>query len=124
MVLRFKWVITMSILESVLQEELQRLDREEAALLQRLSSLPKGSLVAEKIASGTYWYRRFREGDKVRSVYLGKDGTDAVKKAQAASKQYHQLQQGLRQIRLDQVKLRKALRHYGGDSTSKGRRDS
>ena len=47
--------------------------RELARIGAALAALPKGGISAKKIGGATYYYRQWREGDKIKSVSLGRE---------------------------------------------------
>ncbi|MBE6127345.1 MAG: hypothetical protein E7182_05165 [Erysipelotrichaceae bacterium] len=103
----------MSILKGVLQEELQRLRTNIAAYEQKLSTLPKGYLYVQAKNGRAYCYRKWRQGSKILSCYVGEDGSDEAKQAKADYSERKRLEAALRQLRKEEARLTKALRHYG-----------
>jgi len=96
----------MSILMEVLEEELERLDRQEAAYERELQELPKGYISKKIIQGKEYYYLQRKEGGKVVSKYISAESFPAV---DAQVKKRKQLDASLRRVRADQKKLRKAL---------------
>lgn len=60
----------MPVIKDMLKEELIRLDRMEKAYQQKISQLPKGTIIMKKIAGKVYPYRAYRIGVQVKSEYL------------------------------------------------------
>ena len=104
----------MSILEGVLREELERIQRNIASYESLLSSLPKGYLFEQQIGGRTYCYRKRREGARIVSEYVGPSGSQEAKKAREDHVERNRLESNLRSLRKEEAKLFKALRHYGG----------
>lgn len=63
----------MSVVKEILREELNRLERMRVAYNNKLKELPKGVLVIKKIRGRKYYYLQYREGGKVKSIYIKKD---------------------------------------------------
>lgn len=68
------------ILKGMLEEELDRQQRLENKILSDIANLPKGSLQLKKIKDGHYYYLAYREGDKVKSVYVRPEKLDELKR--------------------------------------------
>lgn len=62
----------MEILNGILKEELERLKKLKKSYEQKISKLPKGSLVRKEIKGHIYYYLNYREGNKGIFKYLGK----------------------------------------------------
>ena len=96
----------MSILMEVLQEELDRLDRQQAAYEAKLLALPKGYISKKNIRGKVYFYLQRKEGGKVVSKYISAENLHVVEEQVKLRKQ---LEASLRRVKLDRKKLRKAL---------------
>lgn len=55
----------MSLIIYTIQKEKERIDYMLNKYLQRLKELPKGSITVKKIGINTYYYLKYREGNKV-----------------------------------------------------------
>ena len=104
----------MSILEGVLKEELERLQNNIRSYEAVLASLPKGYLFEQQIGGKPYCYRKYREGQKIKSEYIGPVGSDETKKAHEDYLERKRIEANLRAMRKEEARLTKALRHYGG----------
>ena len=69
------------VLKGVLEEELERNLQKQRVFNNELSKYPKGSLVDVIIHGDVYVYRKYREKNKVISVYIGPKNSEEVKKA-------------------------------------------
>jgi hypothetical protein len=69
----------MSVLRQVLKEEVQRLKSLSKVYASDIKKLPRGSISVKSIKNGEYAYRAFRDGEKVRFEYLGKNASDEVR---------------------------------------------
>lgn len=59
---------------SVLEEEISKREIQLEIKKIQCENLPKGSLCLVRTGSCVYAYRKWREGEKILSVYLGKVG--------------------------------------------------
>jgi len=57
-----------------IQKEKNCIDYMLASYLEQLETLPKGSVIAKTIGQNVYYYLKYRNGKKVFSDYLGKNG--------------------------------------------------
>jgi hypothetical protein len=99
----------MSIIKHILSEELNRLQKLSQKYRNDINKLPKGSLAKKKRNNNYYIYLAFRDGAKIKFIYVGKESSPAVKEMIAARKKrikYIELQNKLRQ---DIKELKKAL---------------
>ena len=64
----------MSLMLRTIQKEKNRIDYMLTAYAEQLENLPKGSIVAKTVGQNVYYYLKYRNGKKVYSDYLGKDG--------------------------------------------------
>ncbi len=63
----------MFLVETMLGKEKKRNELMTQKYKEELAALPKGKVVP-KIQNGrTYYYLKFRDGDKICAIYLGKD---------------------------------------------------
>ena len=77
----------MSVLEEVLEEELERSIRVGNAIRRELDNLPKGSVRVRKIGGHNYYYLNYREGNKVRSKYIPAKDVELIQKQVARRKE-------------------------------------
>lgn len=96
-----------SIIRGILREELDRSQRMEALYLKELESMPKGSLQVKVIRGREYLYRCFRDGKKVRSVFVPRD---EAKKIGESIQRRREIESSLKRLRADRELARKVLR--------------
>lgn len=96
----------MSFLVGVLQEELDRLDRQQAAYERDLQELPKGYISKKNIRGKVSYYLQHRDGGKIVSKWIS---AEDLPKVEVQVKRRKQLEASLRRVREDQKKLRKVL---------------
>ena len=102
----------MSVLESVLKEELERLERNIAAYEEILSPLQKGYIYVQSIRGHSYCYRKWREGKKIKSAYIGEFGSAKAEQAKKDYSERKRIEANLGTLKKEKIKLEKALSHY------------
>lgn len=96
----------MSVLNEVLNEEFDRLQRIRVVILTELEFLPKGYISIKKIHGKQYPYLQKREGSKVVSKIVAKHELEELEKKIARRKQ---LQASLREVDGDIKKLERVI---------------
>ena len=94
---------------SVLEEEFERLKQMEQAYIEKISSLPRGSITQKIIKGRPYYYLVYREGSRVVTKYL-KLNEKELRELQSNLKQRQKLEKALREIRRDCRLLRKVVK--------------
>ena len=102
-----------SILKGVLIEELERNLQKQRVFSNELAKYPKGSLVVVKVHGDRYLYRKYRDGERIISVYIGPVNSDEAKKAYADRDKYLKLKQDIKDLKEEEKKLKKAVEIYG-----------
>ena len=102
----------MSILQEVLKEEIQRLEKNVSSYERMLESLPKGSIFVRKMGGSSFVYRRRRENGRIISEYLGNVNESYAQKQIGLSEEYKRIKQNVRTAKSELFKLRKAYRVY------------
>ncbi len=102
----------MAIIAGVLSEELDRVQKNIASYRKMLEILPKGSIVIQKIEGISYVYRKFKQDNKVVSIYIGKEEAPESVQAMKNRNEFLRLQKNLKDSLKEEARLRKALRHY------------
>ena len=101
-----------SVLKGVLIEELERNLQKQRVFSNELAKYPKGSLVVVKIHGDKYLYRKYRDGDKIISIYVGPINNEEAKKAYADREKHLKLKQDIKDLKEEEKKLRKAIDIY------------
>ena len=101
-----------SVLKGVLEEELERNLQKQRVFSNELAKYPKGSLVVVKVHGDQYLYRKYRDDNKIVSIYVGPVKREEAKKAYADRDKYIKLKQGIRDLKEEEKKLRKAIEIY------------
>ena len=96
-----------SIIRGILREELERSQRMEALYLNELESMPKGSLQVKIIRGRAFLYRCFRDGKKVKSVFIPRDEAEKIGES---IQRRREIESSLKRLRADRELARKVLR--------------
>ena len=102
-----------SVLKGVLEEELERNLQKQRVFSNELAKYPKGSLVVIKVHGDRYLYRKYRDGDKIISIYIGPASSEDAKKAYENRNKYMQLKQDIKDLKEEEKRIRKAIDIYG-----------
>ena len=102
----------MSLFLEIMKEELERNINSQKSLMVQLNSIHKGYLSQCKIDNKIYVYRKWREGNKIVSEYIGVPDDEKVNQALEERRQYLAIQSTLRSLKQEEKKLRKAIRYY------------
>lgn len=102
----------MTILQGVLEDELQRLLNAEIHYKEIVSALPKGSLSIKKRANNWYVYRVFRDGSKVRFVYVGKKDSLLVHDVEKQIKKRKQIEAQLKEVVEQITAVKRSVRAF------------
>ena len=97
----------MSILDGIMQEEYDRLNRVINKIEIEIEQLPKGYISEKRINQILYYYLQFRENGKVKSVYLKSDEVESYRKLIARR---NELLKNLKVMQADRAKLEKVLK--------------
>ena len=102
----------MSILQGVLAEEINRLERNISSYEEMLKSLPRGSIFIRKIGNSFFVYRRRRENGEVVSEYLGNKNSNYAQEEIKKSNDYKRIKDNLRVANNELNKLKRAYKVY------------
>lgn len=69
-------------IEKILNEEIENLEAKLLTLKERLQTYPKGTVFVRKMHNRYFVYRKYREGSKIISEYLGPSSKDSAIEAQ------------------------------------------
>ncbi len=101
----------MSVVQHILNEELERLEGLARKYQRDINNLPKGSLSKKRRNGKTYIYRAYRENDKVKFDYIGRESSEAVREAVQQREQRQKYIGDLRRIKKDIKEIKRTL--YG-----------
>ena len=102
----------MSIFLEIMKEELDRNLFSQQAFKNEINSLPKGYLSICNIDGKSYIYRKYRNGSKIVSEYIGIPGDDKVKEAEEQRRRLLSYKEAITQLKKDERRLRKAINIY------------
>ena len=101
---------TTNIIKDSLKEELDRNRRAQHAYLAEHSQLPRGSVTNRKRGDRTYTYLKYREGDKVRTDYVG-IAEQVESEIREQVDQRKELEAAIQRLKHEERFIKKALRH-------------
>jgi hypothetical protein len=103
----------MTVFEGVIQEELERAKSHVLAYESLIAQYPKGYVSILTVSGKRYAYLKWREGCHIRSRYLGLEGSEEERLAREKHAERKRLQKNLREAQKEEIRLQKALTHYG-----------
>lgn len=86
----------MSVISDVIQEEYKRLNELIELYNEKISHYPKGSISKKKRGHQFFCYLTYRNYDKVKSDYLGKEDSEKVHEISEQIKQRHRYEKMLK----------------------------
>ena len=103
----------MSILISVIKDELDRNLRAQAAYRRELSQYPEGSLVIKTRKSIQYFYLAYRNAlNQVKTDYVGNAQNPKVKQLQQQIKKRNEILLLLKAMQKEELQMRKMLKKH------------
>jgi hypothetical protein len=96
----------MTIATQIIEKELERNERMIQEYENELLKLPKGKLTRKKINSHSYYYLKYRQGEKVITKYVGKDNCDLSKLNDQLDRRSH-IEEMLKQLKHERKELEK-----------------
>lgn len=102
----------MAVVEGVLFEEVERLNKNIKRYEDMLNDLPRGSIFIRQMGSSSFAYRKRKENGKVLSEYLGNIENDEVQKQIELSQEYKRIKNNIRIAKKELIKLQRALKAY------------
>ena len=98
----------MSLVLHTVQKEKERIEYMLAAYNRELGGLPKGSVITKTMRQNVYFYLKYRDGKKVVTVYLGKDGEKVQTVRSQLEKRQH-VEAMIAHLQLEQALANKVL---------------
>jgi len=100
----------MKILNSVLNEELDRLNKLKKNYEKQIAKLPKGSLIRKNIKGNIYYYLNYRQEKKKIFKYIGKLARKKVENLLDKIEERRKLEKLNKQVKKDIKKLEKMIK--------------
>jgi len=100
----------MKILNSVLNEELDRLNKLKRNYEKQIAKLPKGSLIRKNIKGNIYYYLNYRQEEKKIFEYIGKLPGKELKNLSDKIEERRKLEKLNKQVKKDIKKLEKMIK--------------
>lgn len=99
----------MSYIKNVVQEEHQRLQALYQKYMDKIDSLPKGTVSIKKRKKGEYLYLASRHDGKVKFDYIGSVGSEKARKIQEQVKFRKDYELKLKQVKADLKQIEKVI---------------
>ena len=106
----------MSVVNGILKEELNRLERLQAKYSAMLDALPKGALRKKKIGQKIYFYLVSRKGDQIVTEYLCQGDSPEAKSFEEQDAKRRDIKSKFKSVKEDIAKIRKAPFQLGRGS--------
>jgi len=100
----------MKILNSVLNEELDRLNKLKKNYEKQIAKLPKGCLIKKNIKGNIYYYLNYRQEKKKIFEYIGKLAGKELKNLSDKIEERRKLEKLNKQVKKDIKKLEKMIK--------------
>ena len=101
-----------SVLLGVLREELERNLQKQRVFLNEFAKYPNGSLCVVKIHGDQYVYRKYRDGEKIISKYIGIVDSEEANEAYKKREKYLKLKKDIKELKKEEIELRKVIEKY------------
>ena len=99
----------MSVFQDLIKEEIKRLSELKEKYEKEIESFPKGSL-SNKIRNGkSYLYLAYREKNKVKFEYVGKEESEKVQKIRELIAKRQDISNKLKQVNKELKELMKSV---------------
>ena len=99
----------MKVILGVLKEEEDRLKELSKVYAKEIASKPKGSISLKKLGKRRYAYLNYREGDKVKTRYLGPEHAKEVAALRKQIEERRRYERWLREIKQNLGLLHRVL---------------
>ena len=99
----------MSYIKNIMEEEHQRLQALHKKYINKIDSLPKGSISIKKRNKGEYLYLANRRDGKVKFDYIGSVGSEKAREVMEQVKFRKDYNQKLKQVKSDLKEIEKVI---------------
>ena len=98
-----------TVVYGMLQEEKQRNLEMQKSYEKEIEALSKGSIMIKNVAGNKYYYLKYRQGNKIRNDYIGKD-EGAVEEIRKEIEKRKHFQSLLKQLKLEYKQISKIVK--------------
>ena len=105
----------MSVVLDAIEENLERNLYMQELYSKNMQSLRKGSLTVKNINGNEYYYLIYRDGEKVKTEYIGIKGKTDLKNIKKELKDRENYRTQILQLKKEEKELRKAIKALGGN---------
>ena len=105
----------MSVVLDAIKENLERNLYMQELYSKNMQSLRKGSLTVKNINGNEYYYLIYRDGEKVKTEYIGIKGKTDLKNIKKELKDRKNYRTQILQLKKEEIELRKAIKALGGN---------
>ena len=100
----------MSIIQSVITEEFERLKLLKNNYIKEIGAFPKGAVSKRKRGVRSYLYLIYRRDKNVITKYVGNWETEKARAVQRQVRERQELERKLKQVNIDLAEIERALR--------------
>ena len=98
-----------TVIYSMLEEEKKRNLKMQEAYMHEIDMLRKGSITTKTVSGKNYYYLKYRQGDKIKNDYIGKDdNTVEIIKQEIEKRKY--LQRILKRLKTEYRQISKIVK--------------
>lgn len=108
----------MSVLESVLIEEGNRLNNLISVYEVNLQNLSRGTIFIRKMRNSYFVYKKYKENNKTITIYLGPKGSEEANNGIKEAAEYKRVTENLRNAKANYESLIRAIKAYNRKKTS------
>jgi len=105
----------MSVVLDAIKENLERNLYMQELYFKNMQNLRKGSLTIKTINGKEYYYLVYREGEKVRTDYIGVKGKADLNHVKKEIKDRGNYRKQIIQLKKEEKELRRAIKALGGN---------
>ena len=105
----------MSVVLDAIKENLERNLYMQELYSKNMQSLRKGSLTVKNINGNEYYYLIYREGEKVKTEYIGIKGKTDLNSIKKELKDRENYRKQILQLKKEEKELRRAIKALGGN---------
>ena len=98
-----------TVIFGMLREEKQRNIEMQETYKKEIQALKKGSVMVKSVSGNDYYYLKYRQGDKVRNDYIGKDKSVAERIRRETERRKY-LDNILRRLQLEYRQISKIVK--------------